>query len=120
MNKYIIMHKTTYEYIQKCLYSGERPPIPIQYGGFENISMYGMQIIIQNKLEPTIDEPEWVFPKERFVIYENKDIEWCKFFGIGRPGRPFKLGEIYEVNPDMLTYFSLPFNQNGIRTIFPY
>lgn len=41
--------------------------------------MFGIRLVEDAKCT----EQRWVFPTERFVIYEPKDERWCRFFGIG-------------------------------------
>lgn len=89
-----IMHQTTYDYIFENIRRGFNPVNHFALYNGNSFIFAGCAMAISNTLEPTIMEPEWVFPKERFVSYESKDIGWAKFFGIGRPGIQ-QIGPIY-------------------------
>jgi len=93
--KIILLHKTTYNYILKLIREKAENPVKV-FAAYNGIDFYfpGHRIVFSEGCDPTIDEPEWVFPEERFTKYENSDIGWCKFFGIGRPGI-FKMGDIF-------------------------
>lgn len=110
----MIMHPTTYEYISKEVQNGKKlkdSTGPIfafisQYG----VSFFGYSIELSFSMKSTIMEPEWVFPKSKFVKYEYSDLEWCKFFGIGRPG-------IQQVG-DILAYYTTPIGKQFIKVGF--
>ena len=88
------MHQTTYDYMLKNINEGFNPVDRLAICCGTKFHFVGCEIIISDMLELTIMEPEWVFPKERFVSYESKDIGWAKFFGIGRPSIQ-QIGPIY-------------------------
>lgn len=90
----VTMHQTTYNYILKSISYGFNPVNHLALYCGTKFDFIGCEIIISDTLEPTIMEPEWVFPKERFVSYDSRDIEWAKFFGIGRLGIK-QIGPIY-------------------------
>jgi len=98
------MHGIVYINIQtlkfitaKILDCGIRPPFKTLYNGSPYILFDRYQTVINNNLIPL--ENTWVFPKEKFIIYEQSDEDWCSFFKIGRPGSP--IGEIEFHNTDI-------------------
>jgi hypothetical protein len=93
----LLMHETTYQYLSRQINNGRKPNYKVGISG-SDFSVFGHEIRIDNNLAPTIDEPQsWIFPEEPFIIYEPKDEEWCRYAGIGRPGRGIIIGDILEV-----------------------
>lgn len=89
-----VMHQTTYDYILENISRGFNPVNHFALYCGDSFYFAGHDIVISNTVEPTIMEPDWVFPKERFTTYDSRDIEWASFFGICRPGIQ-KIGPIY-------------------------
>lgn len=92
---YIAMHKSTLNYLinQNCF------NIKQHIGGSSNGEslkawISGMEVRLSDYLKPTIMESDYVFPYNKFIIYEEKDREWCEPLGIGRVGIK-QVGEIY-------------------------
>jgi hypothetical protein len=54
----------------------------------ESLAHLGLAAILGFKIEVGDDhietEREWEFPRNRFIEYEPRDVEWCKPLGIGR------------------------------------
>jgi hypothetical protein len=99
-NSTIFMHQTTYDYILRKINRGDYThEFKVFYSG-NQFDFAGYRIVITDTVSPTIMEPDWVFPKEKFVKYEESDISWCRFFGIGRPGIQ-QVGEIITMNHDL-------------------
>lgn len=93
----LLMHETTYNWLKANLDQASKIG-NVAFNGYE-ISIYGVRIETCSWLKPTINETnDYVFPKERFVTYQDKDIDWCEPLGIGRWGRGFILGEVYKIN----------------------
>lgn len=99
--KTVILHETTYNYILKSIREKAENPVKI-FDAYNGRDFYfpGHRIILSELCEPTIDEPFWVFPEDKFVKYDSRDIEWCRFFGVGRPGI-FKMGDIFIRDEDV-------------------
>lgn len=93
----ILMHRSTYEHLAKSL---DKHKLEAKIHGADpmdcELTIYGVPIEINQGCSPTINEPSYIFPSNRFVTYEDKDREWCEPLGIGRPGI-FKLGEILKM-----------------------
>jgi hypothetical protein len=90
----LFMHQTTYDYLKRN-YLNVKTNTTMYYS--QNISFHGFEIVIDNNLQETIDEPNgWIFPKEKFIQYEEKDRSWCEYFGIGRLGRGFIFGDVIQ------------------------
>ena len=110
--KTMYMHISTFEYIKShpdVLNLKEQ--VMVGGKGSFDIAFNGMDIVINNKLKPTINEfpkGSWIFPKERFVIYEPSDEEWCRYFKIGYEARGFIMGEILGVDDDFFRSTSKP------------
>lgn len=87
MSSYLLMHVSTLNYLKNNLDSYK---VEAKIGGLAlsdiNIRIAGFQIYVENFLNPTIIEPDYVFPNNRFITYEDKDREWCEPLGIGKPG----------------------------------
>lgn len=50
-------------------------------------------------------EERWIPPKERFVVYEKSDEEWCRFFGIGEVVQePVQLFDVRDGNTELVGY----------------
>lgn len=97
----LFMHQTTYDYLKRN-YLSIKTNTTMYYS--QDISFDGFEIVIDNMWSETIDETEgWIFPNEPFVHYEQKDKEWCEYFGIGRQGRGFILGEIMQLTGPLFT-----------------
>lgn len=101
---YIIMHESTLKYLidQGC-------DTRIHIGACDRGTIYeywiaGKEVIFCNFLKPTIMEPDYVFPSNRFITYEQKDREWCEPLGIGRAGIK-QVGEIYFISNKGTTSF---------------
>jgi len=102
---HFIMHSTTKEYIYDRVIFGLAPNHRINISSEQEFKIYGHKVVIDNLLVPTVDETDrWIFPKERFVIYEESDEDWCRYFGIGRQGLGVIIGEIYRVVGDGTRY----------------
>jgi hypothetical protein len=72
---------------------------PFHYSDLNNCALSGHPIQIDNNLFPTIMKGEWVLPKTKFITYEyHKDLEWCKYFGIGHVSEEYIEGEVYMDN----------------------
>lgn len=100
----ILMHETTYQYIKDYIESNCPLPVSVQYSG-EVFNLNGHVVKIDNSLKPTINEgTDWIFPKEKFITYEKSDESWCRYFGIGRQGTGFVLGEII-LNNSIFSFF---------------
>lgn len=102
---YILMHKSTLNYLinQNCF------DIKQHIGGSSNGEslkawISGMEVRLSDYLKPTIMEPDYVFPYNKFIIYEQKDREWCEPLGIGRVGTK-QVGEIYFITGNGVTKF---------------
>lgn len=91
------MHQTTFDYI-RMNYDNTKSHVPITFS--DNLSLLGYNIVINNNLKPTYTETKWVFPKERFVTYEESDEEWCRYFGIGHQ-QTKQAGEIIGMDIDL-------------------
>ena len=89
-----VMHQTTYDYILQSIRYGLNPVNHFALYCGTKFHFSGCEMIMSDAIEPTIMEPEWVFPKDRFVAYDSRDIGWAKFFGVGRPGIQ-QIGPIY-------------------------
>lgn len=93
----LYMHQTTYEYIRDNIDAFNLGTTAYISG--DKFMLNGVDIKIDNSFCPTINESrDWIFPNERFVTYEKSDEEWCRYFGIGRQGRGFIMGEIFSVD----------------------
>jgi hypothetical protein len=90
------MHQSTWDYLNTN-YDKYNTKVHISQ---EGIKLHGYELIIDNFLcTETINEPDgYMFPKEKFIIYEPSDREWCEPLGIGRMGRGFKLGSIFSMD----------------------
>ena len=96
MNNKLYMHQTTFDWLKRNI-TNYHSSVTTFYCG-NSLSFSGYDIIISDTLSETIDEVTgWIFPKEPFVRYEQKDREWCEYFGIGRKGRGFILGEVVSI-----------------------
>lgn len=98
---YIIMHESTLKYLinQDCF------DIRRHIGAeTETVWISGMEVKTCQWLMPTIMEPDYVFPSNRFITYEQKDREWCEPLGIGRVGIK-QVGEIYFISDKGTTSF---------------
>ena len=99
------MHKSSLNYLinQDCF------DIKRHIGGSINGEVQqawiaGMEVRLVDWLMPTIMEPDYVFPYNKFIIYEEKDREWCEPLGIGRVGIK-QVGEIYLMSDRGATSF---------------
>lgn len=92
----MLMHPTTLEYIKRQIYLGSNH--------YSNM-VVGVNITTSEYLSPTIEEPEWIFPDEPFVKYEQSDRSWCEYFGIGRKGRGLIFGEIMVMDTSQLVTY---------------
>lgn len=92
----IRMHYTTLNYLIDNLDQFKLPG-PFHYSNIYNCSLNGNAIILDNTLYPTIEPGDWILPtNDPFVTYEyDKDLSWCKYFGIGKVSDHFIMGEIY-------------------------
>jgi hypothetical protein len=90
------MHESTWDYLKNNL------DVASQLGRVEfngQVSIHRARILFSDICTPTINEGNgYIFPKEKFITYESKDIEWCEFFGIGRWGRGIVLGNFYKMD----------------------
>lgn len=107
----IYMHKSTWKYLMRRDITHIRDDRPIYSDMFG-----GEKVVLDNNLEPTIDETfGWIFPKEPFIKYEPKDEEMCRYFGWGRQGRGYIVGQIVQMD-DTIYNFSTIFNPKmGMR-----
>lgn len=108
--KTLLMHETTYNWLKNNLDQAPK----IDRGLFDGYNLSFANYIIEtfSWLKPTIDETKnYIFPKEKFVTYENKDIEWCEPLGIGRWGQGLIIGEIYVMDKKNSFPISLPMYQ---------
>ena len=108
---YIIMHESTLKYLinQDCF------DIRGHIGGSNNGEIHkywiaGKEVIFCDYLKPTIMEPDYVFPSNKFITYQYKDREWCEPLGIGRLGIK-QVGEIYLMSDEGMTSFYPPTKQ---------
>ena len=98
---YIVMHESTLNYLiyQDCF------DIRRHIGGeTQKVWIAGKEVILCSFLKPTIMEPDYVFPKNRFITYQYKDREWCEPLGIGRLGIK-QVGDIYLISDEGMTSF---------------
>jgi hypothetical protein len=113
----LIMHQTTWDYVKKATIKHGYCPKEFgqaQYNGSWTFS--GIEVLIDNSLKETIDETtDYIFPKEKFVFYEPKDVEWCEPVGIGRWGRGVIIGEIYSIAENQM--FKWNFSSDKVAII---
>jgi hypothetical protein len=98
MRPFFVMHRSTWEYLVDQINNGKKPVEKMKYNG--EWSFAGYDVRFEHWLKPTINEGKgYIFPKEPFVTYEQKDAGWCEYFGIGRWGKGVIFGEVYVCNP---------------------
>lgn len=108
----LFMHPTTFEYILDQIIAGERPNIMSTYNG-RDFSFAGYKIVQSTELSPTINEGDgWIFPETKFITYGPEDESHCRYCGIGRQGRGFVMGDIFEIESPFNISFTAP------RTVF--
>lgn len=56
---------------------------------------FNCEVELDNTLIPYYYEL-YIFPKDRFITYEQSDGDWMSYFGLTKPGRGHFLGEIFE------------------------
>lgn len=102
---YILMHKSTLNYLinQNC-FDIKQHIIGSSNGESLKAWISGMEVKLIDYLKPTIMEPDYVFPFNKFITYEEKDREWCEPLGIGRLGIK-QIGEIYFMSNERTTSF---------------
>ena len=104
MTQKMYMHETTFRYLR------DHPDVlqckqQVMISGYD-FGFNGIEIVIANDLSPTIQEypkGSWIFPKERFTIYEPSDEEWCRYFKIGYEARGFIMGEVMGVEENFFS-----------------
>ena len=112
------MHDTTFQYLKSLTHLddiaafGRENGLGVLKVSQRDFSFGGEPIATDNFLRPTIDEPEgWMFPEnEPFVEYGPEDEEMCRYFGWGRQGRGFVLGEILQIDESKIKPFIDKFN----------
>lgn len=99
------MHKSTLNYLinQNC-FDIKQHIIGSSNGESLKAWISGMEVKLIDYLKPTIMEPDYVFPFNKFITYEEKDREWCEPLGIGRLGIK-QIGEIYFMSNERTTSF---------------
>ena len=76
----IFMHETSYRVL--CDQLGyDRNTSPGNHPRKLGRDHLGVQILVSNHVEPA--KGKWVFPEERYWIYEAGDEDWCRELGIG-------------------------------------
>lgn len=93
------MHHITLNNLTSRVLDGYRPPFQVFYSG-RYVTFNNREIIIDNSLD-ILELEKWIFPKERFFIYDESDISWCRFFNVGRSPT---YGEIHFYNDDGSIY----------------
>lgn len=102
----VVMHPTTYRYMCKNINRISTKEKIMVCDEDQNITIAGKKIVLDDRVSPTIDEGDWIFPKERFVTYEISDESWCRYFGIG------KEATIYDRQDGVIMGASIHFPRN--------
>ena len=92
------MHESTYRHLVENV---EKMNLGrMAYVSGDKVTFNGTKIIINNHIPETrrVETGGWIFPKTPFIIYEESDIDYCRWAGIGEPETKLVVGEIYGMN----------------------
>jgi hypothetical protein len=63
--------------------------------------LYGFKVRVS---ELAVEIP-WILPKERFFEWEEKDVPFCRKYGIGHAGKPkpcaYRIGDTMILHPEI-------------------
>lgn len=89
------MHESTYRYLVDNI--DKMNLGRMAYISGDVLKFNGTKIVISNHIPATrrIETGRWIFPRTPFIIYEQSDMDYCRWAGIGEPETKLVVGEIY-------------------------
>lgn len=90
---------TTFQLLMVGILNAEKNSVPVMIdaGSQAQHSILGYNVIVDYGLKDT-KHKTWIFPKDPFVIYEDKDEDLCRYCGWGKPTDKWEMGELQYSN----------------------